>query len=340
LNNSSVVSRVFVLGAGVSYGAGFPLASELFARVYEGMSVEDRKQLDNTLRYLYPIGRNPGGTSRALTKLNIEEFMSLLDMAEQFNEILPTTFLSARAIRNLRLKLIRSMVDLLVAKQRDAEDDNSKIGYMDHFISGLRTSDALITFNWDLLIDRRLRKRGIPFDQCPLDKKDANMITFLKLHGSIDWYRGSELESRKRFEVLHRQLFRAPWSQVASEGWRETDQAVPVIVPPTFFKDFRGCAEMEHIWAEAFRRLSTADEVYVCGYRFPPEDLFARFVFRRAIRFNLINREKRSKTPLKLVVVNPNVEVADFVKRNIYGRVRHESARFEASSLTKWKPTG
>lgn len=332
LNSSLDVARVFVLGAGVSYGAGFPLASELFVRVYECMAPEDQKALDRALTYLYPLARSPHPPSRALTKVNIEEFMSLLDMAEEFNEILPTTFLSPKAIRSLRHKLLGSIVDLLVDKQQQAEADRNKIGYIDSFISKLSNCDTVITFNWDILIDRRLRKLGILFHQCPRNGS-TDLLTLLKLHGSLDWYRGAELDSRRGFEVLHRQLFRAGWSELTKLRTTLPDEVSPFMVPPSFFKTLRGCADVEQIWAEAFGRLSTADEVYVCGYRFPPEDLFARFVFRRAIRFNVIRRGRKSAAPLKLVVVNPNSEVADFVRRSIYGRVRHEKARFEVSSL-------
>lgn len=260
--------------------------------------------------------------------------MSLLDMAEEFNEILPTTMLRADAIRSLRSKLLRTIADLLIEAQRQAEARHTKIGYVDRFISRLSVRDTVMTFNWDLLFERRLRQRGLPFDHCPNDS-GSPALAFLKLHGSLDWFRGAELESRTGFDVVHRQLYRAPWPKISKRDAKFLTNALPFIVPPTFFKTFRGCADVEEIWAHAFRRLQQADEIYVCGYRFPPEDLFARFVFRRAIRSNLMRRERKNAAPLKLVVIGPNPEVARFLRRNIYGKVRHENSRFETSSLTK-----
>jgi hypothetical protein len=192
----------------------------------------------------------------------------------------------------------------------------------------------VITFNWDLLFERHLRQHEVDFDYCP--QKDAtNSLAFLKLHGSLDWYRGAELESTKGLEVLHRQLYRVGEPKAGKPHTGSLIDAVPFIVPPTFFKTFRGCADIEHIWTVAFQRLQSADQIYICGYRFPPEDFFGRFVFRRAIRANVLQRRRKSASPLKLVVINPNKEVADFVRRNIYRKARHENVRFEVSSLMK-----
>lgn len=323
-----------MLGAGASYGAGFPLAAELFARIYERLRPEEQKDLDAAMRYFYPSSGKAHSSPKLLSKVNIEEFMSLLDMAEDFNEMLPTTFLGPKAIRALRSTLLRAIVDLLVAKQLEAESDSRKLRYLDLFCSKLSAADTVITFNWDVLLERRLRKRAVPLEYCPQKGKPGS-LAFLKLHGSIDWYRGAELESTVGFEVLHRQLYRATWQMISNPHSKPLTDTLPFIVPPTFFKNLRGCADAEEIWAEAFNRLRAADQIYFCGYRFPPEDIFGRFVFRRAIRFNMLQAEHGRKTALRLVVINPNEEVSKFVARSVYSKVRHEAARFEASSLTK-----
>jgi hypothetical protein len=55
--------------------------------------------------------------------------------------------------------------------------------------------------------------------------------------------------------------------------------------------------------------VSQATELHIIGYSLPREDQFARFVFWRAIRNNLVNVEKRKKCPLTMRVVNPDETV-------------------------------
>ena len=332
-----VTKRVFVLGAGTSYGAGFPLASQLFNRAYGRMEDDDQRQVGKALRYLYPVSGRNRPSRRTLENVNVEELLSLLDTAEEFNEILPTTFLEPVVIRRLRSSLLKSIVELLVENQLKAESSKKRVDYVDRFLSRLEPGDTVITFNWDLLFERRMRKIGQEFKLCP--REESNHLAYLKVHGSIDWYRGAELDSRKGFKVVYRQLYRAPWPKVSRQRDKLPSDALPFIVPPTFNKSFRGCADIEELWVQAFQRLQEADEIYVCGYRFPPEDLFARFVLRRAIRFNVIRRQRRerkeSSPRLRLTVIDPDPCVVRFVRDNIYDGALYEKEKFETSSLSK-----
>ena len=335
-----MTKRVFVLGAGASNGAGFPLASELFKLAYDQMDSDDQSDVKRAYRYLYPVsgrnGRSPL-SPQTLANVNVEEFLSLLNMAEEFNGIRPTTFLKPGLIRKVRASLLRSIVELLVEKQQNAECSKKSVEYVDRFLCRLEAGDTIITFNWDLLLERRMRKRRLAFRLNP--RRKSNRITYLKVHGSIDWYLGEELDSLNESQVLYRQLYKAPWSKVSGERDKFLNNTLPFIVQPTFNKAYEGSADLEEIWVQAFKRLYKADEIYVCGYSFPLEDLFARFVLRRAIRFNEILRKRRRKrkipTPsLRLKVIDPCPEVAEFVREKIYDCVQHEKEYFETSSLT------
>ena len=328
--------RVFVLGAGASHGAGFPLASELFNLAYCRMDDDDQHQVERTLSYFYPVSRhNRQSIQKLVSVLNVEEFLSLLNTAEEFNETLPTTFLKPGLIRDVRASLLKSIVKLLVEKQQNAERSKKPVEYVDRFLCRLEPGDTIITFNWDLLLERRMCKTGLAFKLCPSEESED--IEYLKLHGSIDWYRGAELKSRNGFEVVYRQLYRASWPKVSRQRNKLLSDKLPFIVPPTFNKSFKGYADLEEIWVQAFQRLQEADEIYVCGYRFPSEDLFARFVFRRAIRFNMMIRRERKKSrpSLRLTVIDPSPKVAQSVRQNIYGGIRHEAKKFEYSSLSR-----
>jgi hypothetical protein len=83
---------------------------------------------------------------------------------------------------------------------------------------------------------------------------------------------------------------------------------MPVIVPPVSSKEFRYRA-LKRTWMSIFRAVSQATQLHIIGYSLPREDQFARFVFRRAIRNNLLNVEKGKKSPLSIRVVNPDETV-------------------------------
>lgn len=328
-------NRVFVLGAGASYGAGFPLANDLFSRIYERLSPDAQRDLDRAVRYFYPFSKPTRSTSVSLRRVNIEELMSLLDAAEEFNEILPTTFMTPVELRKLRTHLLHSLVDLFRELQDRAEKASKYIGYVEAFVSKLRGADTIITFNWDTLVERQISQDGrFQPDYCPRGSS-ASGLPVLKLHGSVDWYHGAELASRAGMLPVHRQIFRTGSSRPSSRRRAQLASALPFIVPPTFYKRLRGYSDLEEVWATAFDRLRTADEIFICGYRFPPEDLLARFLVRRAIRMNLLQRDRKGKDKLRLLIVNPEQSVAKFVKENIDTSVRAEYARFEESTLVR-----
>ncbi|GEM_PF-6925341 len=323
------MSRVFVLGAGASYAAGFPVAQDLFGQVYNDLAPEEKHDVDRMVRYLLPSAR--ALSKRTISRVRIEELMTLLEAVEEFNEIWPTTFLTPAMIRRLRARLLKGVWALFVSIQRQAEQAPERIEYVDRFLARLRPDDAILTFNWDVLFERRARQGRTELTLTDIDGK----IPFLKLHGSIDWFSGAELASRIGYDRIHRQLYRASWDHASKPDHERWATILPFIIPPTFFKTFRGCADMEEIWAAAFRKLERADEIYLCGYRFPMEDTFARVVFCRAIRANLLHRERSSKTmrPLKLIVVNPDEAVLERVKEIVFAGAKVELKKFEACSL-------
>ncbi len=299
--------RVFVLGAGFSYAAGFPLAWQLLSSVYDRLGPEDRERIVEALKYLYPRFKPEPSVTKEIQKVQVEDFMSLLDMTEKFNRTLPTSFLKAEDVRQLQRALLRGIAQLLMERHWEAER-KKKTDYVKRFIGRLRTSDTIVTFNWDLLLDRELRISGTPtsFGK-PSASKDQ--LAVLKLHGSIDWYDASQLTSHALLDPVYRQLYRVPPDRLTSATSPLRPNAAPAVVPPTFFKfsrDGDGRADLEELWTAAFGRLQAAGEIHLCGYRLPPEDMYARFVLRRAIRANVLRRQRKGQAAPKVVLINPD----------------------------------
>jgi hypothetical protein len=307
-----------------------PLAKDLFSKLRERMNAAERNALDSAVKYFYP--QSATRSSNTAISVNVEEFMSMLDIAEEFNEILPTTYFTPSKIRGVRKSLLSGIVELFLAVQEQAENDTKSTRYLARFASRLHPGDTVITFNWDTLLEQQMVAQDVAFSRRPTTKKER--VSLLKLHGSIDWYAGGELLSHKGFSRIHRQLYRASSETMTSRRDR-LEGALPFIIPPSFYKSFRGNADVEELWAQSFRQLRDADEVFICGYSVPREDFFARFVIRRAIRLNRIKRRRSGKTTglRKLVVIDPSTSVPAFVRQNVFPGAKHEKSKFETSSL-------
>ncbi len=327
---------MFVLGAGVSYHARFPLAWELLTQVYERLSAEERKQLVEAIRYFYPYEASARKPDALVKQVKVEEFMSLLDMSNWFNERLPSTFFRPPAIQALQVRLLQEISALMLQRQRAAEEEN-RVGYMDAFVAKLRRTDTVVTFNWDVLLDRCLRHANWRPAFHPGQGSGPRDILVLKLHGSIDWYHGQDLEMTSHPDVsrVQSQLYQVSYAALLDGTAPVRAGAAPFVVPPTFFKDVRGTNDLEDIWKTAFERLQQADEIHFCGYRLPPEDMYARFVLRRAIRHNGLLRRRRGHPELKITVVNPDPAVKKFLKANVYPKVSGSNDKFQESRWAK-----
>ena len=322
---------MFILGAGFSYSAGFPLAHHLLQQVYQRLAPDMQGELYRTLQFLYPEVSSARNVAEGLTRVGVEDFMSLLDVSEQFNARLPTTWLRSTRIRALRSQMLTAVADLMIDCQVAAENEG-RCDYVDRFVQRLWPSDTIITFNWDVLLERRLVRKDVRHAYKPKDR--ANALLLLKLHGSIDWRHGETLDSIHHLKSVHRQLFQLPWDRLMAlrEAGHHND-APPYVVPPTFFKDLQGSSDLEELWVNAFRQVVLADEIHFCGYRLPPEDMYARSVLRRAIRQNVQRRRKKEKPAVKITLVNPDEknEVIGLMRKYLDRSVKPEKDRFEQS---------
>jgi hypothetical protein len=277
----------YVLGAGASYHAGYPLASNLGIRLYDWVkssipegnfwraSIEELNELYGGLKDLeailtaleeHPLGTRAAslsGNTRASIKVCIPEF---------FN-----------ALRNTQAALYDRLADERVT-----------------------SGDIVITFNYDVLLERSLRKAGLweisdgyGFE-IPLRAIAPSKVKVLKLHGSTNWFgplfggmRGffqagpNALPSRpailfpQDFEFLSypRELY-DPLSV------RNTRPGIlPALITLTRHKRFyvessSGTREWEDfwrdLWTQAARALRSTDEIVVIGYSMPKADEAAR----------------------------------------------------------------
>jgi hypothetical protein len=316
--NRQSANRVFVLGAGASKACGLPLTSELLPIVLSALKTKSlRKRTTDFVKYVYPHFH-----SSWRNYPHFEELLSLMDVYVEFSSKVKSSHkFEPDEVDELKDDLLAAITASLSEKTQSIKISNTQFFRLAKL---LRPGDAVVTFNWDLLVEKALTDLGLDWDYELQNCK----IALLKPHGSIDWFDNdtTKIKTSLTTPVIDDigklrvfQKFRMP---------RVGSPITPIIVPPLVKKKWE-YLEFDRIWRSTWRALRTANEIHVIGFSLPPEDLHVRFVIRSAIR---INEQTRSR-PLTVTVVNPDKTVYLRFDRLMETRARYFETSFARINL-------
>jgi hypothetical protein len=262
-------------------------------------------EVHKVLRYLYP-----GFEAKFSNYPNIEDFLNLLEMGKTFNT---EEFVTSEPYSKKRIRRVESIVlRALTAFLWESMESTDKLTALRQFAEKeIRLGDVVITFNWDVGLERSLYmdRKEPSFHYFYSKTLKRNQVFLLKPHGSIDWFKNAGLPAdrdQKDYLALDKKMSVFKYFDFSKHA--ALAKLSPVIVPPVSSKEFKYRA-LKRTWISVFRAVSQATELQVLGYSLPREDQFARFVLRRAIRNNLLNVEKGKKSPLSLKIINPDETV-------------------------------
>jgi hypothetical protein len=204
------------------------------------------------------------------------------------------------------------------------------------FASSLRPDDHVLTFNYDVLLERALEKAAKPFRLFPdrytaVGHPDSSLreVIVLKLHGSIDWF------DRRPYEELHglppgHPVFGPPnplRTRAVVDGprypadplsgvYRVLDlkklyrreilfRATPLLLNPSTAKILYAL-KLRDFWRRVCQLGALTCGMAIIGYSLPPQDNYARQALYQLVRNYQHNNEaadyfRVTKTPLLLV---------------------------------------
>jgi hypothetical protein len=298
--------RVFVLGAGVSKPAGFPLAKELMQVVREYLE-QNRTGPYETLADTWDsllrkrIFRTDDDAELNFTRLHLHMRGILAD---------------ARAGRRVRTdgsiglyeNLPRIINDRFVNRHLELARDPDRWEYLRHFVRRhVRPGDAIVTLNYDVLAELALRaeerwglRNGYGLDLAPYypelaSQLDPTQDEVLKLHGSVGWLRVLE-RLRRGFRMgfpgqredaellVQREVLGLLGHGDLQARYPEQQRVLrsESVVIPTYLK-YVSAFPLPAIWKRASDLLQSAERVIFCGYSLAVEDAAVRTLFLASI---------------------------------------------------------
>jgi len=244
---------------------GLPTLQDVFPAVMESEKIDNgihHDKVSEGLQILYPNFKE--GASLP----NFERFLSLVVAAEDVDK-------SFKDIRSSALQLLTNLLDT-----RSSDGEGSPL--LRDFTKNLREGDVIITFNWDILIERSLWNQKKQFTFMELD---SDKISVFKLHGSLNWAlipEGVTLKEPGSVVWMLEGKVAHTKNYIYYNLWTVLNEP-PYIVPPISTKQPTGESFLKPIWYKASQAIKETHQISIIGYSLPENDIHARALLSTSI---------------------------------------------------------
>ncbi len=281
----------FILGAGASRDAGYPFAKEMGRGLLSWM---EQAQPEGFCDF--------SGSASFLRKTfpNAEDIEALLEQMEKVTTLSSNACLDKRMLAKRVANLDRpALIHGLRRWFEQIDRTSPNLSYHLFAREVIQPNDTVITFNYDVSLDKELKRAGLwevgdgygfEIENLPASSR----VALLKLHGSINW-RALLFGGRRAAVVnnLERSLGRRPVlfdSDLRTLGYDHAvdsrlprDRNVAVIdslILPVHEKQFvfhtsfgdEWTSFWDSLWSNAAAALRTSDRIIICGYSVLPID--------------------------------------------------------------------
>ncbi len=156
-----------------------------------------------------------------------------------------------------------------------------------------RHNAAIITFNYDTLLEQELDDLKVEYDY-KINFSNINSQTsgrkFYKLHGSLNWWSCRNCLTKFRHNTTDFETYLSLIDTDAMHWKIKLDCCVqqdlfPIIIPPTMLK-YAQDIDLIRLWMEASDDIAKSQTIIIIGYSFPKEDINAINLFKKSILNN------------------------------------------------------
>lgn len=329
------VRRLYIIGAGASTSYGLPTLDTLTRDLCLFLEKRENKIIHDAIYETFNID-----LKKSYDSPNFEELLNRLDTRalsylpkENINISSCTRYQAAE----IALNGLRKFILYKCKKAKGIK------GPYDRLVKSLTEEDAIVSFNWDVLIELSFRRNGRNFDYIDVGGIKGSTI-FLKPHGSINW-----------FALLDRELLsvdlKSNWDILGHSidsyymmflkdplGSRDLGNSsalvasalsrVPAIIPPVAAKllsvggvprdDFVGGGHeraIKQIWQLFYQIVQDVTEIVIIGYSLAGTDASSIEVLRRCIKDGNISRKKR------VFIIDKNPQILERYKILVHSEV-------------------
>ncbi|MBE7439176.1 MAG: SIR2 family protein [Spirochaetales bacterium] len=308
---------LFVFGAGATRGCSFvdasrhpclpPLDSDFFTQVQRIQSSKHTKLVEDVLNDTIELFGKNFEITMEMVFTTLEHTITMIETSGQTRAF---TKKQLTAKRNRLLQILAAVLEDSLTRAKSsgrASLDPEECDYHSNFVSNiLNIGDAIISFNYDCVLDYALRNHGSgkwnarygyaldlgskgshltgdPHWNPVNPAKKSDSIKNYKLHGSLHF----DIGPKKKPGYI--KLKQRPYT-------KQRGSMKYTIIPPEWNKKYNE-EPFSVLWKKAAAALKSTKQLILIGYSMPPTDLHSGALFRTSI----------GKEALKsLVVVNPD----------------------------------
>ncbi len=299
---------LYLFGAGASAAEGAPATRDLFPMAYRALGPRFDPQVEEVWEFLGAVFQRPvtgPDTFRYLPAL--DEVISLVDWSLHVDQGLGPDYDPPRLyrIRQALEHLVCSVLERARGRQRPDHGPHARFARA--LASRAPDSYALVSLNYDTLLDDALRAAGLTPDYA-LDPGKSGGPLLLKLHGSLNWVHCPACDQIAvlREPVAH-QLTRAAGLACGRCGSR---RLAGVVISPTWLKRYSP-GRLTRVFEQALEAVRRARRIVIIGYSLPPADVAVHHLLRRG----LLTRAHPEPPAVEVITRSPSEQLLDRFRR-------------------------
>jgi len=339
---------VFIIGAGVSKGAGAPLMNDFLDVAYRLGKTDASGNADFDLVFRGRDALQSVFSKSTMDLLNLESVFVAFEMAKLLRRLGTLSVEEVEALPGALTRVIQQTLEATITFPVVDQKVRAPSPYAE--IAKLlaaqlskptpRPTASFITFNYDVCLDAALYFNALPINYC-LEPTVTNAVKLLKLHGSLNWSQCPKCKNiiPVRMEEYFPRINPAVWDakrlQISFSLVMRNMQhcgdrlsLYPFIAPPTWNKT-QYHTQLESVWRAAAEELSEAENIVVCGYSLPETDQFFRYLYALGTvgksslrRFWVINPdpdvEARFKALCGPLALSRFLFIKDYAQQSLY----------------------